>query len=90
MKIYEFKLDLHTLRFEEKELDHLWDCFVNADIRPSYEMLVTVIQSDEDILRKMIMWHSSDTEVRDNLCKNIREGKYDNTILPLYNEHKGK
>lgn len=76
MKLYEVKLDNHTLRFNEKELDCLWDCFVDFDIQPTYEMIVKVIQSDEALLRQMVMWHPSNTEVRDNLYTNIREGKY--------------
>lgn len=83
MKLYEIKLDLHTLRFDEKDLDCLWDCFIEAGIIPSYEAIVTVIQSDEEILRQMVMWDSSDSVVRDNLCENIMSGKYDDIIIPL-------
>lgn len=80
MNLYELELDHHTLRFEERELDYLWDCLVNHDIEPTYELIIEILKTDSNMVRDIIQYHASDTVVRDSFYNNILLGKYDKII----------
>ena len=82
--LYSIELGKHILRFDEKDLDYLWDCIIGNDIKPNYNMILKVIESDHRLLEKIVMFDVSDTEVRDGLYINIESGKYKDSIEGQY------
>ena len=89
--LYSIKLYKHTLRFDENDLDGLWDCFVEAgNIVPTYEMILKVIESDNRLLEKIVMFGTRDTEVRDELYGKLINKKYSDIIIEVIKNENSK
>lgn len=89
--LYSIKLYKHTLRFDENDLNGLWDCFVDAgNIVPTFDMILKVIESDHRLLEKIVMFGTRDTEVREELYVNLVNKKYSDIIIEVSKNENSK
>lgn len=70
-----------THKIKERDMCCLWDCLIDLDITPTYDLIFDCILSDSNIRGLGLSWGFGDTPLVEEFYENVKKGKYDSIFL---------